>query len=216
MYGLGHFEGNIEHFTFKPEIYRTTDFKHWQTLSKNSNLPPRFFYRPFEFNNKLWIIGGEDTHTQYADIWNSADGVHWIKQKDNLPFGKRNHSQVVKFKGRLYLLNNDVWTSTDGLDWTLVTPQILKGEEIFGYTPAVYDNKIWLLGCNRNGRFYSQVFVSSDSKNWTGQTAPWTPRGAMASTVFKGKIYITGGKYGGMPNHPDFRYNNDVWTLEKK
>jgi len=216
MYGLGHFEGNIEHFTFKPVIYRTTDFKHWQILSVRSNLPARFFYHPFVFNHKIWIIGGEDKDRQYSDIWNSADGITWIKQRDNLPFGKRNHSQVVVFKGKLFLLNSDVWTSTNGLDWTLLAPEILKGEQVFGYTPVVYDNKIWLVGCNRNGRFYSQVLVSSDGKNWAGQTAPWTPRGAMASTVFKGKIYITGGKYGGMPNHPDFRYSNDVWTLEKK
>jgi hypothetical protein len=60
VYGLGHFEGNIEQFRFKPEIYRTTDLQHWDTISKNSNLPNRFFYHPFVFNNKIWIIGGED------------------------------------------------------------------------------------------------------------------------------------------------------------
>jgi hypothetical protein len=216
VYGLGHFEGNIERFTYKPEIYRTNDFKHWVTLSKKSNLPARFFYHPFVFRHKLWLIGGEDKNTQYADVWNSADGVNWIKQKDNLPFGKRIHSQVLLFKGKLFLLDNDVWTSEDGLNWIRLTPEIIKGEQIFGYSPVVYDNKIWLLGCNRNGEFSSQVLVSADGKNWVGQSAPWSPRGGIASTVFKGKIYMTGGKYGGTPNHPDFKYSNDVWTLEKK
>jgi hypothetical protein len=41
-------------------------------------------------------------------------------------------------------------------------------------------------------------------------------RGGIAATVHNNKIYMTGGKYGGTPNHPDFRYDNDVWTLEKK
>jgi len=27
---------------------------------------------------------------------------------------------------------------------------------------------------------------------------------------------MTGGKYGGTPDQPDFRYSNDVWTLERK
>ena len=216
VYGLGHFEGNIEHFTFRPEIYKTTDFKHWDTIATNSNLPNRFFYHPFVFENKIWIIGGEDKNTQYADIWNSPDGITWTKQKDNLPFGKRIHSNIINFNGTLYLLNNDVWTSKDGLNWKLLTSELIKGEDIFGYAVAVLDNKIWLLGCNRNGQFSSQVLVSSDGKNWQRQDAPWTPRGGIAAAVLNGKIYMTGGKYGGTPNDPEFRYSNDVWTLGKK
>ena len=216
MYGLGHFEGNIEKFNFKTEVYQTKDFKEWTILSKKSSLPDRFFYHPFVFESKIWIIGGEDKNTQYSDIWNSTDGVNWIRQKDNLPFGKRSQSQVVNLKGKLYLLNNDVWTSTNGLIWEQLTNEIIKGEQIFGYSAIVFDDKIWLLGCNRNGQFSSQVLVSEDGKNWQGQSAPWTARGGIASTVFKEKIYMTGGKYGGTPNAPDFRYSNDVWTLGRK
>lgn len=215
VYGLGHFEGNIERFTFKPEIYKTTDFQHWDTIA-NSNLPNRYFYEPFVFNNKIWIIGGEFKNIQYADIWNSADGIVWTMQKDNLPFGKRIRSQIIDLNGTLYLLNNDVWTSQDGLEWKLLTNELIKGEEIFGYSAVVFENKIWLLGCNRNGQFSSQVLVSSDGKNWQGQNAPWTARGGIASAVYKGKIYMTGGKYGGTPAEPEFRYSNDVWTMGRK
>jgi hypothetical protein len=27
---------------------------------------------------------------------------------------------------------------------------------------------------------------------------------------------MTGGKYGGTPDRPEFIYSNDVWTLEKR
>jgi hypothetical protein len=215
IYGFGHFEGNIERFTFKPEIYKTTDLKRWTTVTKQSNLPPRFFYHPFVFDGKIWIIGGEDKKTQFADIWSSSDGIQWVKQKDNAPFGKRSGSQIVLLKGRLYLLDNDVWSSADGIEWTKETDEIVKGEKIFGYAALVFDEKIWLLGCNRNGQFSSQVLASSDGKHWNGESAPWTPRGGIAATVHKGKIYMTGGKYGGTPNQPDFRYSNDIWTLSK-
>lgn len=213
LYGLGYFDGNIERSTFKPEIYRTTDLKSWQTISKSSNLPRRYFYHPFVFRGKIWIIGGEDKTTKYADIWNSTDGVKWSKQKDNLPFGARSGSQIVELNGKLYLLNNDVWSSTDGLNWELVTSEIVKGEEIFGYLAIIFDQQIWLLGCNRNGRFSSQVLVSSDGKNWVGQDAPWSPRGGIAAAVFNNKIYMTGGKYGGTPDQPNFIYSNDLWSL---
>lgn len=215
IFGLGHFEGNIETFTFKPEIYKTTDFKHWVTLSTQSNLPKRFFYHPFVFDNKIWIIGGEDKNNKYADIWNSTDGINWTKQKDDLPFGKRSGSQIVLLKDQLYLLDNDVWQSSDGLNWQKISNEIIPGVPIFGYKALVFDNKIWLLGCNRNGQFSNQVLFSTDGKNWQTQNAPWLPRGGIAATVFRNKIYMTGGKYGGTPNHPDFRYDNDLWTLSK-
>lgn len=215
IYGLGYFKGNIEEYEFRPEIYKTTNLKNWTRISQTSNIPKRFFYHPFVFDNKIWIIGGEDKTTKYADIWSSEDGVYWTKRKDNLPFGNRSESQIVMLNNTLYLLNNDVWCSKDGLNWIKETDAIVKDEQLFGYSALVFDDKIWLLGCNRNGQFSSQVLYSSDGKNWLTQTAPWLPRGGIAATVHNNKIYMTGGKYGGTPNHPDFRYDHDVWILEK-
>jgi hypothetical protein len=219
VYGLGYFDGNIEQYTFKGEIYRTADFKKWTTISTASNLPSRFFYHPFVFDNKIWIAGGEDRNTQCSDIWNSEDGITWTMQKSNLPFGKRSKSEIVFFNGKLFLIDNDVWSSEDGLNWVKETDEIVKGETVFGFSAVVYDNKIWLLGCNRNGQFKSQVFVSSDGKNWEGQEAPWTQRGGIAATVYKNRIIMTGGKYGGLEENgvtTEFIYSNDVWALEKK
>jgi hypothetical protein len=215
VFGFGNFEGNIEQFTLKLEIYKTTDFRNWDTISRNSNLPARFFYHPFVFDNRIWIIGGEDKDRQYADIWNSTDGIKWNKQKDDLPFGKRSSSQIVSLNNKLYLIGFDVWSSTDALNWQKVTDAIVTNQQVSG-NAIVYDNKIWLLGCNRNEQFTSQVLFSSDGKNWLAQNAPWLPRGGVAAAVHKNKIYMTGGKYGGTPNHPEFRYDNDLWTLEKK
>jgi hypothetical protein len=219
VYGIGKFEGNIEKFVLKSEIFRSTDFQHWDTVSKESNLPKRFFYHPFVFADKIWIIGGEDKNGQYADIWNSPDAITWTKQADNLPFGKRSRSQIVQLKNKLFLLDNDVWSSTDGLSWQKETDAILNGENVFGYAALVFDEKIWLLGSNRNGKFLSQVLVSSDGKKWETKEAPWSPRGAVAATVYKNKIFITGGKYGGFVKNgktTEFIYSNDVWTMEKQ
>jgi hypothetical protein len=216
IYGLGNFNGNIEKYEFKPEIYKSTDFKNWETIATNSNLPERYFYHPFVYRNKIWIVGGEDKNNKYADIWNSEDGILWVQGRDNVPFGKRSDSQVVSLNNRLYLLNNDVWSSGDGLSWQRETEEILSGESVFGYKALVFDQKIWLLGCNRNGLFTNQVMYSSDGKNWKTQNAPWLPRGGVAATVYKNKIYMTGGKFGGTPDHPEFRYDNDKWAMEKR
>jgi hypothetical protein len=216
IYGLGHFKGNIEKFTFKPEIYQAVDMQKWKTMATKSNLPVRFFYHPFEFKGKLWIIGGEDSKTAYADIWNSDDGIKWVKQKDHLPFGKRSGSQFVILNNKIFMLNNDVWSSTDGLNWQKVSHEIVKGQTLFGYTALAFDNKIWLLGCTRNRQFTSQVLMSEDGKTWTGQDAPWSHRGGIAACAHQGKLYMTGGKFGGNDiSHPEFVYSNDLWVLEK-
>ncbi len=216
IFGLGHFEGNIESYQFKPEIYQSIDFRSWSILSTTSNIPPRFFYHPFVFKEKMWIIGGEDKNRKYSDVWNSRDGIQWAIVKENLAFGLRSGSQIVELKGVLYLLNNDVWRSSDGVQWTKVTDEIVKGQTIFGYAALTYDEKIWLLGCNRNGQFTSQVYFSKNGKDWQSMDAPWSPRGGIAATVHQGKIYMTGGKYGGTPDHPEFRYDHDVWVLERR
>lgn len=59
VYALGTFEGNIGRFTQTSQIARTTDFRTWEILAAESNLPERFFYHPFVFQDKIWIIGGE-------------------------------------------------------------------------------------------------------------------------------------------------------------
>ena len=215
LYAIGTFEGNIEHYKMTSAIHKSTDLKNWEVVTKNSNLPHRFFIHPFVFQDKIWIIGGSDGTTSYADIWNSADGVSWVKQADNLPFGKRDQSQFVLFNGKIFMLNNDVWSSADGMSWTRETDK-LANESIFGYAAIVYDNQIWLLGCNRNGIFKNEILVSKNGKIWETQKAPWSPRGAATACLHKGKVFLTGGKYGGQPPKADFIYSNDVWTLEKK
>lgn len=216
LYGLGYFEGNIEQFSFKPKVYRSSNMRNWEIISERSSLPKRFFYHPFVFRDRFWFIGGEDIQKKYSDIWQSEDGIVWKPVKTNLPFGERSGSQVVQKNDSLFLLDNDVWTSTDGLNWTLLTPEIVSGQSIFGYNALVLDNTIFLLGCNRNGQFTSQVLFSRNGRDWENMDGPWTPRGGIAATVYRGSIFMTGGKYGGTPQMPDFHYSNDVWMLSPK
>nr|WP_295932528.1 hypothetical protein [uncultured Dyadobacter sp.] len=215
--GLGCLEGNIEKYQWQSTIYRTRDQKTWKTAAQTSNLPDRFFYHQFTFQDKIWIIGGENKSRQFDDIWNSADGIHWKRITTHAAFGKRSNSRVVQLGHQLFLLNNDVWSSTDGTHWRQECNEIIPGQEIFGYDAVVFQDRIWLLGCNRNGRFESKVISSSDGKNWSASEAPWSPRGGVAACTHKGAIYMTGGKFGGQDtSHPDFEYSNDVWVMQPR
>ncbi len=217
LYALGTFDGNIEHFTQTTQIARTNDFQEWQILAARSNIPKRYFYHPFVFRDTLWIVGGEDASGKHDDVWQSADAVHWTQVGAGLPFGKRAGQRFTLFRDSLYMLDNDVWTSGDGRNWRRLTGRIAD-DEIFGYSVEIFDNAMWLIGCNRSGRFRSEVLRSADGVTWEADRAPWSPRGGVATCLFHDKIIMTGGKYGGpgIAGQTEFVYSNDVWSLSKK
>jgi hypothetical protein len=61
-------------------------------------------------------------------------------------------------------------------------------KKFFGYAPVIFDDKIWLLGCNRNEQFTSQVLVSGTAKNWQDAGCTLDSRGGIAATVYKEKF----------------------------
>jgi hypothetical protein len=86
-----------------------------------------------------------------------------------------------------------------------------------GGTPIVFDEKLWLVGANRDGAFGRSSLVTSDGVSWTEEPAPWTPRGAVAVWVMNDTLYMTGGKYSVTENGEiRFIYSNDVWMMRRK
>ena len=89
-----------------------------------------------------------------------------------------------------------------------------------GHTSVVFQNKIWVLGGVDNLRRYNDVWSSPDGSTWTESTPPgsasknvgganknwWGIRHSHTSVVFKGKIWLLGGRPGGTTRV------NDVWS----
>ena len=231
IYALGAMRGNYLNMKLTSKISRTRDFKTWETLAEKSNLPARVFYGAFVFKDKIWLIGGWDGKNYYNDVWNSRDGVNWTRIAEKTAWTPRTARVVFVFKDRIWLLGGgvidgekmdnpnagkEVWSSVDGINWMEVK---INSPRQIGGTPAVFDNKLWLVGGNRNdGNFSSAVFVSEDGVNWQEQSAPWSPRGAVAAWVFDDKLFMTGGKYSYTEPNGEikFVYSNDVWAMSKK
>ena len=86
------------------------------------------------------------------------------------------HASVV-FNNKMWVLGgrdessnkNDVWSSSDGINWTQATanaPWTARQE----YTSVVFNNKMWVLG-GYDGSYKNDVWSSSDGVNWTQATA---------------------------------------------
>jgi hypothetical protein len=227
VYALGEMEGDYTNMRLSSVIRRTKDFRFWETLAKESNLPARVFYGATVFQNKIWLIGGYDGKRYYNDVWNSADAVHWQRVTERAAWSPRNTSGgVVVFKDRIFLIGGgvidgerdvnpragrEIWSSTDGINWNLVTDRVAHGR---GGTPVVFNSKLWLIGANRDGNFSRAVLVSEDGAEWRELSAAWSPRGAASAWVFGDKLYMTGGKYSETVNgETRFIYRNDVWRM---
>lgn len=232
VYALGSISGNYQRFTISTKILRTTDFNKWETVAERSNLPQRVFYGLTVFNGRMWMLGGYDGTNYHNDVWTSGDGVHWEQLARSAEWSPRNIGTVAVFKNRLWILGggeldgdkvvnpnsqNEVWSSVDGICWKKEGSKILASGNYVGGTVAVYDNKLWIVGANRNNVFQSGVLFSEDGKVWNEMTAPWSPRGAVATWVYKDRLFMTGGKSSHTENGEiKFVYSNDVWAMERK
>jgi hypothetical protein len=229
VYALGSLRGNYLDFKISTKIRRTRDGKRWETLAGKSNLPERIFYGAAAFKDKIWLVGGFDGRRYYNDVWNSSDGVNWRRAAEKTGWSARNATRIIVFKDRLWLIGggvidgkktnnpnseNEIWSSADGVEWT---PSKVGGTRRLAGTPVVFDDKLWLVGANRNdGSFASAVLVTDDGANWRECPAPWTPRGGTALWVFGERLFMTGGKYSYQENGTiKFIYSNDVWAMRK-
>jgi len=232
IYALGTMQGNYTNMQLSSKIVRTKDFKTWETLAEKSELPARVFYGATVFRDKIWLVGGYDGVNYFNDIWNSEDGVKWKRVVEKAAWSPRLVGTIVRFKNRLWLFgggvidgekennpnsNKEVWSSEDGINWTQEMKTNTEKNWGWGATPVVFDGKLWLVGANRDGNFASAVLVSDDGITWQAQSAPWSPRGAVAVWVFNDKLFMTGGKFSYQKNgEPVFVYSNDVWAMSKK
>jgi hypothetical protein len=228
VYALGTMSGNYLDLHLTSRIVRTRDFKTWDVLAAQSELPKRVFYGVVVFQDRIWLMGGYDGKNYHNDVWNSSDGVKWTRVTRHAGWTERDVDMAVVFKDRIWIVGGgvidghaqsnknskrEVWSTTDGITW-IESPEHVG--ESWGGTPLVFDDRLWLIGANRLGTFAPASLVTSDMVTWQADTAPWSARGAPAVWLFGGKLYMTGGKYSVTRNGTiEFIYRNDVWTLSK-
>ena len=229
VYSLGTMRGNYLSMQLTSRIARTRNFTTWETVAETSNLPRRVFYGAVVMQNRIWLLGGWDGTRYYNDVWTSTDAVHWTRVVEHAPWSARNTTAVVVFRNTIWIIgggvidgereinpnaSREVWSSPDGVQWTK-TPE-RAGPALNG-TPVVFDDRLWLVGSNRNGAFDSAVWSTSDGEHWQSESAPWSARGAPAPWVFDNQLYITGGKYSETRNGQiEFLYRDDVWRMSKR
>lgn len=198
------------------EAWSSSDGIYWSSRAK-TDWGERHGMAYVFFDNKLWMMSGMRSWTEFKnDVWYSADGTNWKLAQPNARWSPRRNHSVVVFRDIIWLSGgaeltgkagqssgrnlNDVWSSTDGVNWTREKPSV-EWPARDGQSILVFKNKLWMVG----GTGQREVWSSIDGKKWTRETAqaPWSARQGNGALAFDDKLWILGG-----------REMNDVWYSE--
>jgi hypothetical protein len=114
---------------------------------------------------------------------------------------------------------DEVWSSPDGVTWTLeLAHEHGQFERRHVHNTVHWHDALWVLGGDTHqGHYNHDVLRSADGLTWEAIMAPgeppWAPRGMQISGVFDGALWTMGGQE--MTGDPaTMRFFNDVWRSE--
>lgn len=220
----------------------------WVKVTCHAPFAPRDGAGAIVYKGSMWLIGGWNPKDKINfprvcnnEVWKSSNGNEWDLVKLNSFIDKkfdkskdwegRHTAGYVVFKDKMWIVGgdpiqghyqNDVWNSSNGKDWDLVTASVPWGPRALHYT-VVFDGKIWVMGgqtmpqfADAKETFYSDIWNSEDGVNWNKVETSndrWLPRGMIGgSAVFKDRIWIIGGANYDTPNRAYRTLYNDVWS----
>ncbi len=224
VYMLGGTMGAFGAFSFTSNVSENgSTWTRTRAVDNNGDSVPRVEHPAFiNFNNKLWILGGHRPGVGFAfddvtnKVWSSSDGLSWTADQPadaTTRWSKRERIGAVVFNNKLWVIGgndypafgntdipgtpkNDVWSSSDGINWTQVTA---SAAFIARTNPAVfaYDNKLWIAGGMDNGKNYlSEIWNSTDGVTWNQVTTStvFSERIAPQVVVDKNRLILVGGE----------------------
>jgi hypothetical protein len=205
-----------------PASFSSADGRTWQP----EQLSAPALNRSVVYGDRVFSITG-------ATVRVSDDGRTWRVLTDTGPWGDREQPNVLVFRDRLWVLGgvsrygtptmqiwNDVWSSTDGVHWELVTP-------VAGWSPRhwssaiVFDGRIFVVnGWNPaawpdgNGNT-DEVWYSDDGVEWARLPSErrWSARHASFSAVAPGGGLVLAAGYGSAGVQSIY---NDVWRIDAR
>ncbi|MGS0528237.1 Kelch repeat-containing protein [Zobellia nedashkovskayae] len=218
------------------DIWSSTNGIDWVRNDLSGPFGSREGHSTLVYDNKLWVIGGTKVTEQMNDVWYSEDGITWTEAASSTQFSPRTDHTTVVFNDKMYLMGgttiqdfsplfyNDIYTSTDGINWTEVATESVF-EIRANHTSLVYDNKMWVIGgwqavtnqetMEQDVVSFADVWYSDNGTQWNKLSGSdsYTGRLGHASTVFENKILISGGLNIDQDDNLRSHYN-DVWVIE--
>ncbi len=198
------------------DVWSSPDGKNWKLVNQFAPWKHSDLAMSIAFKGKMWMMGGWyngrlEKHSASNKVWSSEDGKNWKLETDSAGWTPRIASAIVEFKGKIWILGgkedyyfgdknsykNDVWSSSNGKDWQLMTSNAGWSPRAY-HQAAVLNGKIYVFG---GGTYLpefnttSDVWSSEDGVNWTkvSDKVPWSGRLWFTSAVYRNRIWVMGG-----------------------
>jgi len=161
----------------------------WEVRLPAAPWAPRADHVSVVYNGEMWVMGGSNAGGFLNDVWSSANGVIWTRHD---PFEdsdfifkhwekRRGHAAVVS-KDRADgvikmwimggvsadgLSRNDVWYSTNGIDWTERIPGGAIWTERAFHDVVSQEDTMWVTGGFSEAGYENDVWPSQDGSIWS-------------------------------------------------
>ncbi|WP_108124722.1 Ig-like domain-containing protein [Saccharospirillum mangrovi] len=210
---LAGYDGSVQ-----DDVWASADGVSWQEQTLDADFGAREQHQAVAFDGQLWVIGGSNNGLPNNEVWSSADGLVWTQQisEQDTTFTARDGHQVIVFDNALWLVGgydaagqylNDVWTSSNGIDWELKTDD--PGfEPRAGHQLVVFKGLLWLVGGyatviddegNTVQTLVRDEWSTRDGVTWINETTvendfTLTARQGHQVVVWKGQPWLFGGE----------------------
>jgi hypothetical protein len=215
------------------DVWSSPNGKDWKLINQSAPWKHSDLSMSVTFDNKMWFMGGWYNgrlkgHSASNSVWSSTDGIQWNQTATAAGWTPRLASALVVFKGKMWLLGgienyyfgdetslkNDVWSSTDGKQWTRETKHAGWSPRAY-HQAAVLNDRIYVFGGGNYVPMYqatNDVWSSADGVHWKQETAAaaWHPRLWFSSVVYCNRMWVLGGWSNNPSNNPSKNWG-DVW-----
>jgi len=227
MYMMGGwYNGRLKGHSASNKVWTSKNGTNWKLETNQAAWSPRIASALVEFKGKLWLMGGTENYyfgdqaSLKNDVWYSSNGRDWKLATADAGWSPRAYHQAAVLNGKIYVFGggnyvpeyhakNDVWSSEDGIHWTLMTNAAPWHERLW-FSSVVYRERIWVMAGWSNNPYknHSDVWSSKDGTTWEEFKSEnvWKGRHEQSAFIFQDKIWIAGGMTPPLVN--------DVWSLK--
>lgn len=207
-------------WAIKNSVWNSDNGVDWVRVLENTPFGARSYGEVVVHAGRMWQLG------RGTDVWWSEDGVNWICATSNAPYGDRMAAGVAAFNGRLWVMGgavpktlfayggyptidvyNDVWSSTDGENWTRVAEHAPWQGRMW-FVAQAYMDRLWVMGgYDNDSANFADAYYTTDGVNWQKYDAYtwWSARHEPTPYVFGDSLWIVAGN--------SWPTMNDVWRI---
>jgi len=211
------------------DAWSTADGVTWTPEATGTEIDQIFLAGAVQETDRVTLIAGI-LRGWSAKVHQSTDGNNWDELSHFAQFSPRLGARAVSFLGDMWIIGgatlneldtNDVWRSSDGVNWSRVTTSTPIFSARDNHQVLVFNNRLWVIGgwgnttsVGGDGVRLNDVWSSADGVTWREETANagFAPRISFAAAVFNAgagdRMWVIGGETA------TDTFVNDVWSSD--